>query len=394
MRWLATVVGKIAGKLGELQAPEDRGSPEFKKRQAIREYNALLDRTDPTEPAGNPCMECLSSQKGKRRNERHDLIRKVQNNAAAEPNHVVQMRMLETADRLSKDMDRVEDARLSLHTYTANEDGPQEEFLKPLRDQAPPGFKIASLDKVAEDFGVNPEELNSIVNDKDCPTQKMVIYERDTELLGPGPKYTVAFRGSTRDKRDWNNNGRNEAGFEAPHQKNAAELGSFLKRAVDTTGKRIEDLISAAGHSKGGSEAQAFAAASGCSARVFNPAGFNPKQYEETKGIAAGKMRIDRTTVIARCSDGGLVSSSENEVQTDPLYYAQHKGLTQLVMTKPVTTGPPRELAPIDPDLSVPCKEQSDTEAHSMLQVIEAMERDKRSDQETLKKYTQTVTTC
>ena len=60
MRWLAVVAGKIAGKLGELQAPEDNGSPEFKKRQAIREYNALLDRTDPTEPAGDPCMKCLS----------------------------------------------------------------------------------------------------------------------------------------------------------------------------------------------------------------------------------------------------------------------------------------------------------------------------------------------
>jgi hypothetical protein len=105
-------------------------------------------------------------------------------------------------------------------------------------------------------------------------------------------------------------------------------------------------------------------------------------------------MRVDRTTVIARGADGEILSSSEKEVRTDPLYYAQHQGLTQLVMTKPVTTGPPRELAPIDPDLSVPCKEQSDTEAHSMLQVIEAMERDKRSDQETLKKYTQTVTTC
>ncbi|WP_026843192.1 DUF2974 domain-containing protein [Citrifermentans bremense] len=394
MRWLAVVGGNIAGKLGELSAPQDTGSPEFKKRQAIQEYNALLDRTSPTEPAGDPCMKCLRSQKGRRRNERHDLIRKVQNDAASEENPVVHKRMMETADRLSKDMDRVEDARLSLHTYTANEDGPQEEFLKPLRDQAPPGFKIASLDKVAEDFGVDRGELESILNDKDCPTQKIMIYERDTELLGPGPKYTVAFRGSTRDKRDWNNNGRNEAGFEAPHQKNAAELGGFLKKAVDNTGKRIDDLISATGHSKGGSEAQAFAAASGCSARVYNPAGFNPKQYEETKGVAAEKMRVDRTTVIVRRADGEVISSSEKEGQTDPLYYAQHQGLTQLVMTKPVTTGPPRELAPIDPNLSVPCKEQSDTEAHSMLQVIEAMERDKRSDQEALSRYTQAVTTC
>ncbi|BCG46026.1 hypothetical protein GEOBRER4_n0804 [Citrifermentans bremense] len=389
MRWLATVAGKIAGKLGELQAPEDRGSPEFKKRQAIREYNALLDRTDPTEPAGNPCMECLSSQKGKRRNERHDLIRKVHNDAAGEPNHVVQMRMLETADRLSKDMDRVEDARLSLHTYTANEDGPQEEFLKPLRDQAPPGFKIASLDKVAEDFGVDPGKLKELVANKDNPAQKIVFYERDEELMGPGPKYTVAFRGSTKDKRDWNNNGRNEAGFEAPHQKNAARLAVFLSKGAKENGKSLQDLISATGHSKGGSEAQAFAAACKCSARVFNPAGFDPKQYAETHNVSADEMRIDRTSVVKRDGTGKLLMST-TEPCTDPLYYAQHEGVTRFIMKKPITNGPPRELAPIDPNRSVPSMQQSDTEAHSMLQVIEAMERDKQEDQKALLDYTAT----
>ena len=56
-------------------------------------------------------------------------------------------------------------------------------------------------------------------------------------------------------------------------------------------------------------------------------------------------------------------------------------------MKKPVTSGPPRELAPIDPNLSVPSEEQSDTEARSMLQVIEALERDKEADQNALKDY-------
>uniref|UniRef100_C6E147 Phospholipase n=1 Tax=Geobacter sp. (strain M21) TaxID=443144 RepID=C6E147_GEOSM len=388
MRWLAVVGGNIAGKLGELNSPQDSGSPEFKKRQAIREYNALLDRTDPTEPAGDPCMKCLSSQKGRRRNERHDLIRKVQNDAAAEPNHVVQMRMLETADRLSKDMDRVEDARLSLHTYTANEDGPQEEFLKPLRDQAPPGFKIASLDKVADDFGVNPEALKDMLNNKEYPSQKIMIYERDPDILGSIPKYTIAFRGSTTDKGDWNNNGRNEAGVEAPHQKKAAELGSFLAEGATAKGESIDTLVEATGHSKGGSEAQAFAAASGCVARVFNPAGFSPSQYDETAGVSEEDMRIDKTIVIDKDINGNVLPSTNKNVHTDPLYYAQHVALTKFVMKKPVKSSPTRELSPIDPDLAVPCKEQSETEAHSMLQVIEAMERDKKADQEALIRYT------
>lgn len=387
MRWLAVVGGNIAGKMGELNAPKDTGSPEFKKRQAIREYNALLDRTDPTEPAGDPCMKCLSSQKGRRRNERHDLIRKVQNDAAAEPNHVVQIRMLETADRLSKDMDRVEDARLSLHTYTANEDGPQEDFLKPLRDQAPPGFKIASLDKVAEDFGVNQKELTDIIQGAGDSSQKIMVYERDVELLGPGPKYTFAFRGSTLDARDWNNNGRNEAGSEAPHQLNAARLGYLLEQGAKQKGLCIDDLLNATGHSKGGSEAQAFAAASGCSARVFNPAGFDPEQCSQTLGVAISAMRIDRTSIVDRDKNGEFIKSTKSAPHTDPLYYAQHVGLSSFLMKKPVTTGAPREVAPIDPDASVPSKEQADSEAHSMLQVIEALERDKNADQNALKAY-------
>ena len=196
--------------------------------------------------------------------------------------------------------------------------------------------------------------------------------------MGPGPKYTVAFRGSTTDRRDWNNNGQNETGFEAPHQKNAIRLGAFLEDGAANLGKSIDSLISATGHSKGGSEAQAFAAASGCAARVYNPAGFSPRQYGETQGVSKDDMRVDRTSVISRDGD---------EVGTDPLYQAQHKGITSFVMKKPVTTGLPRELRPIDPNLGVPSKEQSETEAHSMLQVIEALERDKEFDQMPLKEY-------
>ena len=71
-----------------------------------------------------------------------------------------------------------------------------------------------------------------------------------------------------------------------------------------------------------------------------------------------------------------------------PLYFAQHRSFTRLIMKKSVTKGPPRELRPIDPNLSVPSQEQSDAEAHSMLQVIEALERDKTSDQNALAEYT------
>ena len=84
----AAVVADIAGKLGELKTPKETGSPAFNRRQAVREYNALLDRTDPSEPGGSPCVRCITSEKAARRKNRHELIRRTQNNALLETDPV------------------------------------------------------------------------------------------------------------------------------------------------------------------------------------------------------------------------------------------------------------------------------------------------------------------
>lgn len=376
----------LSGKIGELKTPADTSSNEFKQRQAVREYKDLLDGTDPSaSPGDTSCIPCMASEKGKRRKQRHDLARATQSQAKIEKDPVRQKQMLGQAQRLCDDMDRVEDAKLALHSYTANENSAtQRKLLAPLRDIAPPGFKLALLDDVADDFGVDPDKLADIVNDPENSSQKIMIYERDEAVLGPGPKYTVAFRGSTLDVRDWNNNGRNEAGFEAPHQKNAARLGKFLGAGALRQGKPIDSLVSATGHSKGGSEAQAFGAASGAPVRVFNPAGFDAKVY----GLSGSNLHMDRTSVVERDANGIALESTETAPHTDPLYYAQHRGVSQYVMQKPMATGTVRELSPIDPNLSVPSATQSDSEAHSMLQVVEALERDKGSDEAAMKAYT------
>ncbi len=73
---------------------------------------------------------------------------------------------------------------------------------------------------------------------------------------------------------------------------------------------------------------------------------------------------------------------------TDPLYYGQHEmPVVNHFMQQPVTTGAARELAPIAPMHTGPGGEMSDTEPHSMLQVIEALERDKHADEQALKDY-------
>lgn len=229
---------------------------------------------------------------------------------------------------------------------------------------------------------MDERELKTMLDDPNS-SQRIMIYERDEAILGSGPKYTVAFRGSTNDPRDWNNNGRNEMGLEAPHQANAAALGKLMRRGARMQGKEIDELVSTTGHSKGGSEAQAFAAASGASARVFNPAGFDASQYSETNAATADTIRVDRTSIIDRAGSGAVL-----EARTDPLYYAQHEGMARFVMKKPLGEGTVRELGPVDPSLASLSQVQSDTEPHSMLQVVEALERDKSSDQAALTAYT------
>ena len=155
-----------------------------------------------------------------------------------------------------------------------------------------------------------------------------------------------------------------------------------MSKGAASKGKSIDDLVSATGHSKGGSEAQAFAAGSGSSARIFNPAGFDPSEYSEVADVDPTTMRIDRTTVVTR-----LHSGDAYENWTDPLYYAQHHGISSYVMKKPVQGGSVRELSPVDPNRSVPSAVQSDTEFHSMLQVVEALEKDKESDQAAISEY-------
>lgn len=77
----------IFGWIGELKTPKPpsaespQASEAFRKRQAVREYNALLGTTSAEEPNQSVCVPCLAKEKGSRRKERHDLIRNAQSMA-------------------------------------------------------------------------------------------------------------------------------------------------------------------------------------------------------------------------------------------------------------------------------------------------------------------------
>jgi len=108
-------------------------------------------------------MPCAAASKGSRRTERQELMRAAQNKAAGDPPNAD--RINAATKRLAADMNRVEDARLAQHTYTADEETKdQAGLLQPLRTAVPPGFTRPTLKQVAADFGIDPEVLE---RDKD-----------------------------------------------------------------------------------------------------------------------------------------------------------------------------------------------------------------------------------
>ena len=156
---------EIAGYVGEKMAPKapKKADAELDAKQSIREYNALTDRMSSMPPAECVCTSCLAAGKANRRKDRHNLILKAKNAAWNERDPAKKEEIKRVAERLGKDMDRVEDAKLSQYTYTANSDeNSQPEYLRQIRNQPPPGFRTADISKMADDFGVNEAKLKKL----------------------------------------------------------------------------------------------------------------------------------------------------------------------------------------------------------------------------------------
>ncbi|MDD5297913.1 MAG: hypothetical protein PHU46_13475 [Rhodocyclaceae bacterium] len=308
----------------------------------------------PPESAAQACPLCESLRKKATREARRELVAKGKDSADSE--------MQEKAEELERDMDAVEEAKLSDHIYCIHD----------AADCSPenaevPGFKDVSNDPEALDaIGLKPADLRTHGSNF-----RTAVFLRENPPFAPEEAgYVVVFKGTSPDStEDWQNNFRQGLNAESPYYKRAVTIGSNIQDAV---GNPPNPRVRFAGHSLGGGLASAAAKASGLPANTFNAAGLNP-------------------ATVARY--GGNPSDAADirayHVPGDPLTEANEKGLGVLGW-KPQAIQPPLAAGTGDTveralrDREIP-KGKDDAYFHSMPVVIRALERRKGADEERLR---------
>jgi hypothetical protein len=164
------------------------------------------------------------------------------------------------AQRLRGNMDEVENMRCAKHVYIANDGNAPAE----LRDNPPPGFTRATGAQLTK-MRLTQTMLTPVGSEF-----RGAVYVKDPAVWGPNPdpSAVIAFRGSTPEKEDWDNNFAQGVDREAPYYMRAVEIGNKLAES----GARIRIV----GHSLGGGLASAAQGGSGLDASTYNAAGLNP----------------------------------------------------------------------------------------------------------------------
>lgn len=177
-------------------------------------------------------QECITSAKAQRRKERMELVNKALESCPD---------CLEEAQRLRGNMDEVENMRCAKHVYIANDQYAPAE----LRDNPPPGFITAT-----------EEDLERMNLSQDMLTPRgsqfrAAVYMKDPAVWGPNPDPAaiIAFRGSTPEKEDWDNNFAQGVDREASYYERAVLIGNKLAES----GANVRIV----GHSLGGGLASA-----------------------------------------------------------------------------------------------------------------------------------------
>lgn len=156
-------------------------------------------------------QQCITSAKAQRRKERMELV-----NTALEscPDCLVE------AQRLRGNMDEVENMRCAKHVYIANDrDAPAE-----LRDNPPPGFIKATPAQLKK------MQISQKMLEPEGSQFRAAVYMKDPAAWGPNPdpEAVIAFRGSTPEKEDWDNNFAQGVDREAPYYERAVQIGNKL----------------------------------------------------------------------------------------------------------------------------------------------------------------------
>lgn len=299
-------------------------------------------------------QECIANAKAARRKERLELVNR---HMVSCPDHAKQ------AADLRQDMDEVESMRCAKHVYLANDpDAPAE-----LRDNPPPGFKKATPEQL-DKMGLNEDMLSP-----GGSNFRAAVYIKDPNVWGsnPKPEAVLAFRGSTPDKEDWDNNFGQDANSDAPYYKRAVQIGNILAK--------YSASIQLVGHSLGGGLASAAQGGSGLTASTYNAAGLHPDTVTRYS-----------TDIQHVAADPGNITAIR--LQGEVLTKTQETGITGILANKAV--GIKRDLSPSHDEEyfqalkdcnKINTSDNYPTYLHGMDEIIDSTEKKKSEDETALK---------
>lgn len=244
-------------------------------------------------------------------------------------------KVLDAANRFERNNSAVEHARLASDVYEYDH--------KPTWWNAPDGWTNVSDDPAAlTKYGLSQKDLSIPGSNF-----RVQVYEPDSAVFGTDMKPTIVFQGTNPTSwSDWANNAEQGNGADSAYYKQAVSIGQKLAaKGADVT---------IAGHSLGGGMTSAASLTSGLPADTFNAAGLN-----------AGTLAKYGVTPIASQIQAFRV---EGEILTSVQESNVLKGKI------PTAVGTPYTLPGTGDALG----------RHSMNEVIDGIEKQKRQDEATL----------
>ena len=355
------IKSKLADKLADSKAKEMQAGAAA-KTDAIRaqDYDAarqsMLGDFANTPIAG--CPQCMANAKAQRRADRLKLVNDSMLNC---PEHAAE------AQRLRADMDEVEKMRCAKQVYIDNDPNAPAD----LKTGAPIGFTKATPEQLA-DMGLTQKMLTPPDSDF-----KSAVYMKDPAVWGDDmePPTIVAFRGSTPAKEDWVNNFHQDADMDAPYYRNAVQIGNALAKS-DADAELV-------GHSLGGGLASAAQGGSGLLASTYNSAGLNSSTVANYSADLSHQA-ADASKITAIRVEGEVLTKTQESLFGS-------KGLSIMANS---AVGTKRDIAPVHDaayldalkaDGKAAAGDDYSTYLHGMDEVIGSMEKEKSSDEATLK---------
>lgn len=332
------------------------------------------------------CTPCLANAKAASRKKRLDLVGKNLNCCEKE------------AKRLREDMDEVENMVCAKHVYLMNDPSAPPE----LKNQPPPGFLSSPSEEELAKMGLSQDMLSPKGSNF-----RASVYPKDPKVWAPpdppDPKYVIAFRGTTAENEDWENDmmqgGNKTPGYigpdgniSKPYYKRAVEIGEAVSNA------KPSPSIHFVGHSLGGGLASAAQGGSepppgdkhrgkGKTASTYNAAGLNENTVENYGGTGADPSKIKairvKGEVLTKMQEKDLITKhlmptavgvkDDIESAHDKAYYLEHQGKFDKAAAEKG-----RKKFDADAEYSA--------YLHGMDVVIASIEARKKADQEVLEK--------